>query len=236
MCAPGGADPGVFQVHPTATGVSGTACSGMAFDVTLSDPTLGRLRFTPRGGAHVLLPGNNAFCQVAVTFDVVKLPAVDIDPVTTGVQTAQIVDNTQYFGPIIASGRGSSIPITVLKSTPKIVTTASPDITLGGQVTDTAMVGDLVNPQPAAVDFRLYGPDGVSCSRAPVFESLSKPYTAAGARVTSDAFTPTLAGTYRWRATYRGDANNEAVTGACGEASEMVRVTEDVCQRNWGCR
>ena len=124
VCAPGGADPGVFQVHPTATGVSGTACSGMAFDVTLSDPTLGRLRITPRGGAHVLLPGNNAFCQVAVTFDVVKLPAVDIDPVTTGVQTAQIVDNTQYFGPIIASGRGSSIPITVLKSTPKIVTTA----------------------------------------------------------------------------------------------------------------
>ena len=32
---------------------------------------------------------------------------------------------------------------------------------------------------------------------------------------TSDSYTPTQAGTYRWRAFYSGDANNNAVSGAC---------------------
>ena len=43
--------------------------------------------------------------------------------------------------------------------------------------------------------------------------------------MTSAAFTPTSAGTYRWRAFYSGDANNVAVAGACNAANENVVVS-----------
>jgi LPXTG-motif cell wall-anchored protein len=43
--------------------------------------------------------------------------------------------------------------------------------------------------------------------------------------VASGAFTPTVAGTYRWVASYSGDANNAAVSGFCGDAAETVVVS-----------
>ena len=42
--------------------------------------------------------------------------------------------------------------------------------------------------------------------------------------VPSAAFTPTQAGTYRWRAFYSGDANNAAVSGGCGDTGENDTV------------
>ena len=51
-------------------------------------------------------------------------------------------------------------------------------------------------------------------------------YPVAGGPVTSETFTPTVAGTYRWRARYSGDANNVAVEGLCNAANENVTVTQ----------
>src|SRR5437016_14151822 len=45
---------------------------------------------------------------------------------------------------------------------------------------------------------------------------------------TSDPFTPSQAGTYRWRASYSGDTNNAAIATACndpGETSVVNRAT-----------
>jgi hypothetical protein len=42
--------------------------------------------------------------------------------------------------------------------------------------------------------------------------------------VPSAPFTPTAAGTYRWRATYTGDAKNGAVAAPCNDANENVVV------------
>ncbi len=44
------------------------------------------------------------------------------------------------------------------------------------------------------------------------------------ATAVSAAFTPTAAGTYRWRAFYSGDANNDAVSGPCNASNENVVV------------
>ena len=224
-CAAVGVDPGVFQVHSVATGVTGTSCADMTFDAIPSDPTSGRVRFMPRGGGHVRLPGSSALCQISVTLDATKVPTIDFDPVADGVQTVQVVDNTQFLGPLTASGRGTAV-VTVARAKPTIATHASPDVVLGaGQLVDTAVVSGRVSPQASTIDFRLYGPDDASCSRAPVFESLNRRYPPAGGPVTSGAFTPTALGTYRWRATYSGDANNEGVTGACNDADEVALVT-----------
>ena len=91
---------------------------------------------------------------------------------------------------------------------------------------DQATVFGRVNPQPGAtIDFRLYGPGDATCAGAPVFQSLGVPYPVAGGPVTSAAYTPTVAGVYRWIATYSGDANNLSVSGVCSDASESVTVT-----------
>jgi hypothetical protein len=218
------ADPGVFRISSTGTGVAGTACVGIVFDITLIDVTFGRLRFTPQGGAHVTLPGAGSVCRVAVTFDVLKMPTVDQNP-APGVQTVQVTDNTQRSGDITASARGTSAGTTVTRATPAIATTASGNIDLGGQVTDTAIVSGRVSPVAGAtVDFRLYGPGDATCSGTPVFESLGRPLSAGGT-ATSAPFTPTAVGTYHWRAFYSGDANNVPVSGACNEANENVTVS-----------
>jgi len=112
--------------------------------------------------------------------------------------------------------------VTVQRSTPRIVTAASPAITLGGKVTDAATVTALVNPQATTITWRLYGPDDATCSSPPVYGT-TMAYTSGS--VTAPPFMPALPGTYRWRATYNGDVNNTPVTGACDDPAELVRVS-----------
>ena len=219
-----GAEPGVFRVADTANGVPGTACAGVAFNVSLANPANGMVRFTPQNGAHVTLPGAGSTCRIAFALTVLRTPTADHNAAVPGVQTVQVTDNTQFAGALTASARGTSTGTTVHRATPSLATAASGQITVGGQLTDRAVVSGLVSPAPGAtVDFRLYGPDDDACSRPPVFESLGRPLAADGS-ASSEPYTPKRAGTYRWRATYSGDANNEAASGPCNAANENVIV------------
>lgn len=113
-----------------------------------------------------------------------------------------------------------------LRAHPTIQTQASENVKLGGQLTDHATVSGLVLPYPAAsVMFRLYGPDA-GCTSPPVY-TRTKTVSISGstATATSDPFTPTQVGTYRWVAAFSGDANNYPAQGICGEASETSIVT-----------
>ena len=226
VCTPAGADPGVFQLSATGQGQVGTACALMNFTITLIDPTFGQVRFTPQpAGTNVLLPGAGSLCRIDFTFDVLKSPNVDQNPILAGRQTVQIIDNTQHSGGITASARGTSSGMTVLPAPTTITTTASPNITLGaGTLTDTAVVSGRVNPLAGAtVTFTLFAPGDTTCTGAPVFAPPAVPYPVAGGPVTSPAFTPTQAGTYRWRAVYSGDANNAPSAGACNDAERDRR-------------
>ena len=91
-------------------------------------------------------------------------------------------------------------------------------------LTDTATVTGRVNPLAGAtIVFRLYGPNDATCADAPVFTSAPCRYPVAGGPVTSPAFTPTAPGTYRWRATYSGDANNDRRRPVPCNAAERER-------------
>ena len=235
VCDPAGADPGVFTITGTPTGSAGTECDGMQFDFAVIDPVLGQYRFTPQGGDNVTLPGFGALCRIDFTFDVVSVPTIDFPdgvpepPGLPGVQTVQITDHTQITGEVLtASARGTSEGITVNPAQPTIATTASAATQLGAeQLTDVVTVSGRVSPQDSAtVDFQLFGPDDATCEGTPVFESLDVPYPAAGEPVSSAAFTPTTPGTYRWTASYSGDANNNPVAGACNDPNEDVVVTK----------
>ncbi|HEX8156144.1 MAG TPA: calcium-binding protein [Solirubrobacteraceae bacterium] len=234
QCTATGADPGVFALSATGTGVIGSSCGGMPFTITVIDPSLGTVRFTPSPGSRVTLAGSGSACTIRFTFDVLRSPAADQDPATPGNQTAQAMAHTQFkvpFGPMAPSSftRNTSTGTTVLRAgPPSIATVASGDIYLDGQLTDQATVSSLVNAVPGAtVTFRLYPPSSPTCTGTPVFVS-SQPMALAGttATATSGAFTPLAIGVYHWIATYDGDANNLPSSGTCAEASETVAVHE----------
>ena len=228
-CVSAGADPGVFQVSPSGTGRAGTACAGTGFSTSIVNAGFGTVRFTPEPvGAHVTLPGFGSDCVIDFTFDVLKSPTGDQDPSTPGRQTAQAAEHTQFSGALSNYARGTSNGTTVRRArTPAITTLASGNVALGGRLTDQATVSGLVSPVAgASVTFRLYPPSAPACTGTPVFTDTE--IVAIGgttATATSGAYTPTVAGVHRWVATYNGDANNMAVSGVCGEATETRTVT-----------
>jgi lysophospholipase L1-like esterase len=102
-----------------------------------------------------------------------------------------------------------------------VTTTASGAVTVGGTVNDTATLSGGVGPT-GTITFQLFGPDNATCAGTPAFTS-TRTVTGNGA-YTSDSFSPSASGTYRWVAAYSGDANNnDAVTG-CSDPAESVVV------------
>jgi uncharacterized repeat protein (TIGR01451 family) len=120
------------------------------------------------------------------------------------------------------------------KATPQLSTTASngsagSEQTIGGTITDTATVSGGFNPT-GSVTFRVYAPGDTTCATPLDWGDGDTSKTAAlvGGQVTSPAFTTSAVGTYRWVASYSGDASNNSANGACndpGEASLTKKAT-----------
>ena len=109
--------------------------------------------------------------------------------------------------------------------------TISTDASNGGALpsvalSDVATVGNLTPNAGGAVTFKLYGPDDATCAGAVIFTSTNNIGAVAGgvATATSGTYTATAAGTYRWVASYGGDAKNKPVAGQCGDANESTVV------------
>ncbi|MEU8194926.1 vWA domain-containing protein [Microbispora amethystogenes] len=109
--------------------------------------------------------------------------------------------------------------VVVVKATPGIATTPSGSVPAGGVVSDTATVSGGFHPT-GTITFQLYGPGDTACATpiATRTGTLSGSGTAASGDVTIGA-----AGTYRWTATYSGNADNNSVTSPCSD--EQVTVT-----------
>jgi Ice-binding-like/IPTL-CTERM motif len=101
-------------------------------------------------------------------------------------------------------------------------TQASPGVTLGAAISDTATLSGGATPT-GTITFNLYGPNDDTCTGAAIFTSA---VTVSGNGIySSTSFTPTAAGTYRWIANYSGDANNAATANTCNAANENVVVS-----------
>ena len=119
--------------------------------------------------------------------------------------------------------------IVVGPGSPFITTQASPtSITVGTPTTvgDTATFENTTSvPPTGSVTFTLYSndtcttPAGVSGS-APISTDTSGETTAAF----STTWTAPATGDYYWRASYAGDANNNAFTAGCNDANELIVV------------
>jgi hypothetical protein len=115
--------------------------------------------------------------------------------------------------------------VTITQVTPVLVTVASAGGPIGTVLTDQATLSGGVNPTGSII-FRLYGPNDVSCTGAPVFTSNAIAVNGNGTYTSAPGYTSTAVGTYRWFASYSGDANNVAIPGACNGANESVTITQ----------
>ncbi|MFE5792201.1 hypothetical protein ACFQ8C_06410 [Streptomyces sp. NPDC056503] len=102
-----------------------------------------------------------------------------------------------------------------------LITTATPSVTIGDPIHDTATLGGGISPT-GTITFRLYGND--QCSGTPLFTS---PVNVNGnGNYNSAQYVPTAVGTYYWTAQYSGDANNSGSITACGDPNESSVVTK----------
>jgi len=115
----------------------------------------------------------------------------------------------------------------VSKATPTLVTAATGPVTAGEAISDQATLSGGDNPT-GTITFTAYGPNDANCANAPAYASSVVTVTGNGSYGNSPAFTPEAAGTYRWRASYSGDANNAAVSTSCNDPDEASVVNAAV--------
>ena len=226
---------GVFDLSDTAVGTGG-ACLGVTFIVVGPDAS-GQYVFVPSEPVVLQPPnaGDTDTCRIGFTFDVLRVPSIDADPPTPGVQTRQFATVTGSAPAFVAgqittlfgTGTGTSIT-TVLPAQPLIVTVATPTATLGQPISDTATVtGPAGGPTPTGtVTFTVFGPGDPACAGAPVFTSTVP--LAANGTANSGPFTPTQPGAYNFVAVYSGDANFAPATSPCGAPNETSQVNRPV--------
>ncbi len=133
----------------------------------------------------------------------------------------------QYTGDANNAGAIGACPdaaelVTVPPATPTLATQASPASgTLGVATRDSATVLGGFGPT-GTVTFRLFGPADPACTGTPLATFLD--VALVDGTATSPAVITEVVGTYRWVATYNGDANNTPVTGSCDDPTEHTTV------------
>jgi hypothetical protein len=108
----------------------------------------------------------------------------------------------------------------VNKAKPGIVTHASGPVTVGNAIHDTATLSGGVSPT-GTITFNAYS--DANCSTQVFTSTVS---VSGNGDYDSANFTPTVAGSYYWIASYGGDAKNEAASTSCGDANETSVVNK----------
>lgn len=111
---------------------------------------------------------------------------------------------------------GQDITCTIVndddRAAPTLITLIIPNdqATLSGFVSGASLAG--------SITFELFGPDDASCSGTPWFAEAIQDVDSAGPWATSNTTPIGLdeQGTYRWKVSYSGDANNASAESPCG--------------------
>jgi hypothetical protein len=227
ICGASGETSAITVATPTLSQASSpdVALGGSVVDTATlaggANPT-GQLEFALYGPDDPTCTGSPAFTSMTPVSGAGDYESPAFSPLALGTYTwfAEYAGDAKNATVSTCGGAGGTVTIT--KHVPTMTTQASADVRLGAGIRDTATLGGGQTPSGSIV-FRAYGPDDPTCSAPAAFTSDPVPVSGAGEYRSPD-FTPKAAGVYRWIAGYSGDANNESVTGGCGEASESVTV------------
>ena len=118
--------------------------------------------------------------------------------------------------------------VVISPAQPTISTVASGSVDLGNPISDTATLTGGAHPT-GTITFHVYGPRELTCTGRPLQSSTAS--VTGNGTYRSQPFTPVLAGTYRWFATYSGDDNNAAAgPTACRDPAEAAVVAHPVAR------
>lgn len=112
-----------------------------------------------------------------------------------------------------------------LKPVPKqtfLSQSASPNVTLGGSISDAVTLSGGANPTGKIV-VQLFGPNVTTCSNVPATATF-KLFVNGDGTYTTPAYTPRSAGDYYWSASYSGDPQNLGSDTGCGGTGGSVVV------------
>jgi hypothetical protein len=213
------------QALPTPT-LATVASAGVAVGGSITDTALVGAGANPGGTITFSIygPGDTTCASPPVFTSTVKVavPTVSDPYVPTAAGTYEIV--AAYSGdaanaPVTGACGAIEESVVVTPATPTITTAASPSVAVGATITDTAVLTGAFGPT-GTVTFTAYGPGDTGCA-TPVFSVAE----SAGVSTVSAGYHPPAAGTYRWIASYGGDAANTAASGSCADPAEAVAVT-----------
>ena len=102
-----------------------------------------------------------------------------------------------------------------------LTTTAQTPVTLGQPISDVAHLTGSTLGAGGTITFHLYSDAGC---KTEINTGLNPVSVNGDGNYSSGSYIPAAPGTYYWIASYSGDANNSASTGACGDAGETSVV------------
>jgi hypothetical protein len=205
-------NPGI-STEQSAGGAIGTVIHDTA-NVTGGHSPTGNVTF------NLYAPGDTGCLSTVVFTDTQNLGVVSGNYTTAAVGTYHW--KATYNGDpnnLTATSACDAEPVTTIKAQPSIGTTPSAG-TVGTVINDTATVSGGYSPT-GTVTFNLYAPGDTTCvSAIQTFANV----TLSGLTATSGNYTTAaVVGTYRWTATYNGNANNLTATSGCQD--EQVTTT-----------
>src|SRR2546422_515825 len=167
---------------------------------------------TPAGSAVVSGDGTYPSSPVSFFFN---------DTATTEIYSLSLHDAL----PITTVCNAPNETSVVSKASPTVTTSATPQATAGGTISDQALLAGSSGPNATGtISFTVFGPNNATCAL---------PGTPAGSAVVSgDGTYPSspvpvvLAGAYRWIASYTGDVNNNGFTTVCNAPNETNVVSK----------
>src|SRR5215217_121516 len=198
-------------IHDTAT-LSGAAANagGTITFKTYSDASCSTLVFT---SGPVTVNGNGNYTSTP-----------DFTPTAVGTYywTASYSGDLNNAKSETTCGDANESSV-VNKAKPSLVTNATPEVTIGSPIHDTATLSGAAANAGGTITFKAYS--DASCSTL-VFTSGPVTVNGNGNYTSTPDFTPTKAGTYYWTASYGGDLNNKSASTACGDANESSVVNK----------
>src|SRR5207247_91037 len=131
--------------------------------------------------------------------------------------------NNNPAGPTACADPAEAVVVT--KASPTVTTSATPQATAGGTISDQALLAGSSGPNATrTISFTVFGPNNATCAL---------PGTPAGSAVVSgdgtypsSAVPVVLAGAYRRNAAHPISNNNPALTTACNAPAEAIVVTK----------
>jgi hypothetical protein len=117
-------------------------------------------------------------------------------------------------------GLGETVSVTGIQH-PSLTQRTAGNAIVGEQISDTVTVAGGLVPT-GTVTFRLFAPTDTSCARGAL--AVSSVAVAGDGTYSSDPYTTSVPGDYRYTVSYSGDGANASATTPCGEGGGTVTV------------